>query len=80
VNTGATDEIPNGFSGPAAEKFYRWVLTHHVVALPSPARLLQLRRLLTPDFLHVLKEAEKAQDRCITNAQEDMKPDNHFSP
>jgi hypothetical protein len=56
------------------EAFYRWVLTHHVAGLPSPAQRQQLRQLLAPDFLHVLDEAEKAQDRCIANALKDMKP------
>lgn len=59
----------------AAEAFYRWVLTHDVVGLPSPAQRQQLRRLLTPDFLHVLEEAEKAQDRCTANVPAGMKPD-----
>lgn len=59
----------------AAEGFYRWVLTHDVAGVPSPAQRQQLRRLLTPDFLHVLEEAEKAQDRCTANVPEDMKPD-----
>jgi hypothetical protein len=58
----------------AAEAFYRWVLTHQVAGLPSSAQRQQLRRLLTPDFLHVLEEAEKAQDRCTVNVPEDMKP------
>lgn len=58
----------------AAEAFYRWVLTNKVVGLPSPVQRQQLRHLLTPDFLHVLDEAEKAQDRCIASVPEDMKP------
>lgn len=58
----------------AAEAFYRWVLTNKVVGLPSPTQRQQLRHLLTPDFLRVLDEAEKAQDRCIAITQEDMKP------
>jgi hypothetical protein len=59
----------------AAEVFYQWVLTHHVAGLPSPAQRQQLRHLLTSDFLHVLEEAEKAQDRCIAKTPEGMKPD-----
>jgi hypothetical protein len=58
----------------AAEAFYRWVLTHKVVGLPSPAQRQELRRLLTPDFLHVLQEAEKAQVRCTATVPEGMKP------
>jgi hypothetical protein len=59
----------------AAEEFYRWVLTHHVVGLPSPAQRQQLRHVLTPDFLHVLEEAEKAQERCTASVPAGMKPD-----
>jgi hypothetical protein len=59
----------------AAEEFYRWVLTHDVVGLPSPTQRQQLRRLLTPDFLQVLEEAEKAEERCTANVPEGMKPD-----
>lgn len=59
----------------AAEAFYRWVLTHNVVGLPSPTQRRQLQRLVTPHFLYVLKEAEKAQERCIANTAESMKPD-----
>jgi hypothetical protein len=59
----------------AAEAFYRWVLTHDVVGLPSPAQRQQLQRFLTPDFVRVLDEAEQAQERCTTNVPEGMKPD-----
>jgi hypothetical protein len=58
----------------AAEAFYRWVLTHRVVGLPSPAQQQQLRGLLTPGFIRVLKEADLAQERCTANVPEGMKP------
>jgi hypothetical protein len=51
------------------------VLTHDVVGLPSQAQREQLQRLLTSDFVRVLEEAEKAQERCTANVPEDMKPD-----
>ena len=59
----------------AAEAFYRWVLTHNVVGLPSPTQRRQLEHLVTPDFLHFLEEAEKAEERCTANTADSMKPD-----
>lgn len=57
----------------AAEAFYQWVLTHRVTGLPSAMQRQQLQRLLTPSFLHMLAQADKAQARCIANVPADMK-------
>lgn len=67
----AANNSPEG----AAEAFYRWVLTHDVTGLPSPAQRKQLRPLITPEFLRILSEAERAQGRCIARSEKDMKPD-----
>jgi hypothetical protein len=58
----------------AAEAFYRWVLAHPSVSLPSAAQRKELEPLLMPRFLALLAAAANGEQRCSAFTPPDLKP------
>jgi hypothetical protein len=58
----------------AAQAFYRWVLTHPSVSLPSTTQRKELQPLLMPQLLALLAVAAQGEQRCAAVTPPDLKP------